>query len=131
MIVITTAALLIKWSLLQPIHNELVKKFQQDEPLFYTRNSFCNLIDLADFNMFTFPIACCVIFIFIIFSKRTSCMRNKFNGYFAPVIPIDFYSHIKRKFAIVVFAIIADELLDIINQILNGNSSNANGLIFF
>ena len=54
-------------------------------------------------------------------------MRKQCEGYVGPVIPLDFYVHIKRKFAAVVFAIIADELLDIINQVINGNTSNGEG----
>jgi hypothetical protein len=131
MLIITTIALIVKWLLLQPIHNELVDKYKQGELLFYERNSFCDLIDLEDFNMLTFPIACLIILIFIIFSKRTSCMRQKLKGYCAPVIPIDFYIHIKRKFAAVVFAVIADELLDIVDQVITGNTSEGEGLNLF
>ncbi len=58
-------------------------------------------------------------------------MRQKLKGYFAPVIPIDFYIHIKRKFAAVVFAVIADELLDIVNQVITGNTSEGEGLNLF
>ncbi|CAF0783583.1 unnamed protein product [Adineta steineri] len=129
MLIVTTVALVTKWSLVQPIHNELVKKYQEQDLLFYTRKSFCRLIDFEDFNMLTFPIACLLVIIFIIFSKRTSCMRQKLKGYIAPVIPIDFYMHIKRKFAAVVFAIIADELVDIVSQVLLGETSNDDGVI--
>lgn len=127
-LVITTVALVVEWSLLQPIHNELVNKYKQDELLFYNRNSFCDLIDLEDFNMLTFPIACLFVFIFAIFSKRTSFLRNKFKSYFGPVIPLDFYIHIKRKFAAVVFAAISDELLDIVTQVVSGDTSGDEGL---
>ncbi|CAF2333515.1 unnamed protein product [Rotaria sp. Silwood2] len=129
MLIITVAGLTVKWSLLQSIHNELVNKYKRADLLFYERNSICNIVDLEDFNMLTFPVACFFILIFIIFSKRTSCMKKKLNGYIAPIVPIDFYVHIKRKFAAVVFAIIADELLDIINQVINGNTSQDQGVI--
>ena len=78
--------------------------------------------------MLTFPIAFLLIVIFAIFSKRTSCMRGKCKDYFVPVLPLDFYVHIKRKFAAVIFAIIADELLSIIRQVLTDNSSSNYGL---
>lgn len=79
--------------------------------------------------MLTFPIAFLLILIFAILSKRTSFMRGKCKGYFAPVLPLDFYVHIKRKFAAVIFAIVADELLFIIRQVLTDNSSSNQGLI--
>ncbi|CAF0739179.1 unnamed protein product [Rotaria sordida] len=129
MLIITAAGLTVKWSLLQPIHNELVNKYKRADLLFYERNSICNIIDLEDFNMLTLPVACFFMLIFIIFSKRTSCMKKKLNGHVAPIVPIDFYTHIKRKFAAVVFAIIADELLDIVNQVINGNTSKEEGVI--
>ena len=125
--IVATIALIVKWLLLQPIHNELVNKYQEKEPVYYDRNSFCDIIDLQDFNLLTFPIACFLILIFVIFAKRTSCLREKCKGYVAPVIPLDFYIHVKRKFAAVVFAIVADELLDIITQVLTGNTSSNQG----
>ena len=131
MIIITTVALIIKWLLLQPIHNELVNKYQQNQPIYYQRIAFCDLIDFENFNMLTFPIACFLILLFIISSKRTSFMREKCHGYFAPVLPLDFYVHIKRQFAAVVFAIIADELLDIVTGVLQGNQSSDQGWILF
>lgn len=133
MFIVAIIALIVKWLLLQPIHDELVKKYGDKEAVYYDRNSFCDIIDLQDFNLLTFPIACFVILIFIIFSKRASCLREKCKGYIAPVIPLDFYIHVKRKFAAVVFALIADELLDIITQVITGNSSSNQGTrgIFF
>lgn len=132
---VATGGLLVKWSLLQPIHNELVSKYQQQEPVYYERNSFCAIIDLQDFNMLTFPIACCLILIFIVFSKRSSCMPGKCKGYIAPVLPLDFYIHVKRKFAAVVFAVIADDLLDVVTEVITGNTSTDQGstgnIVFF
>ncbi|CAF0776749.1 unnamed protein product [Rotaria sp. Silwood1] len=129
MLIITVTGLIVKWSLLRPIHNELVNKYKRADLLFYERNSICTFIDLEDFNMLTFPVACFFLLIFIIFSKRTSCMKQKLNGHIAPIVPIDFYVHIKRKFAAVVFAIISDELLDIVNQVINGNTPKGEGVI--
>lgn len=127
MAVIAIMALITKWLLLQPIHDELVRKYRNSELLFYERQPICDVIDLQDFNLITFPVACFLTLIFIVFSRRTSFMRKKCNGYIGPVVPLDFYMHVKRKFAAVVFAIVADELLDIINQVINGNTSNGEG----
>lgn len=127
MLIIIIGSLITKWLLLQPIHNELVNKYNQNESIYYERNTFCNLIDLEDFNMLTFPITCFLILLFIIFSQRTSCMRGKCKGYFAPILPLDFYIHIKRKFAAVIFAIIADELLNILNEVFTESDSSDQG----
>ncbi|CAF0849296.1 unnamed protein product [Adineta steineri] len=130
MIIVATVSLVVKWSLLQPIHNELVDKYTQKEPLFYVRNSFCNAIDFQDgYNLITISVSCFCIIIFIVFSKRTSCLRGKLNGFFGPVIPLDFYVHVKRKFAAVVFAVIADDLLDIVVQVIDGSTSQGEGVI--
>ncbi|UJR33960.1 hypothetical protein I4U23_021376 [Adineta vaga] len=129
MVIVTIVALIVKWLLIQPIHDELVKKYNDNEPLFYQRNSFCAIIDYSDFNLLTFPIACFLVLVFVIFSKRTTCLRKKLKGYIGPVIPLDFYIHVKRKFAAVVFAIIADELLSIVIQVLVGDTSKDQGVI--
>ena len=130
-IIITTIALIIKWLLLQPIHNEIVNKYKNGELLIYERISFCDIIDLEDFNVLTLPIAVFIILIFIVSSKRTSCMPEKLHGYIAPVVPLDFYINIKRKFFAVVFAAIADDLLNIVNQVINGDTPQADGLNLF
>ena len=127
MAVIAVMALITKWLLLQPIHDELVRKYGNSELLFYERQPICDVIDLQEFNLITFPVACLLTLIFVVFSRRTSFMRKKCHGYIGPVVPLDFYMHVKRKFAAVVFAIVADELLDIINQVINGNTSNGEG----
>jgi hypothetical protein len=130
-LIISVITLVVKWSLLQPIHNEIMNKYKTGQLLFYNRISFCDLIDLQDFNIITVPIASLIILIFIIFSKRTSYMTEKFNGYFAPVMPLDFYINIQRQFFAVVFAAIADELLDIVNQTINGDTPQNQGLSLF
>ncbi|CAF1150450.1 unnamed protein product [Adineta ricciae] len=129
MVILTIIALTVKWLLIQPIHNELVKKYNVNDSLFYQREPICDIIDFSNFNMLTFPIACFLVLIFIISSKRTSCLRDKFKGYIGPVIPLDFYVHIKRKFAAVIFAIIADELLSIVMEVITGNSPSDQGVI--
>ena len=130
MIIVTALALMTEWLLVKPIHNEMVRKFEERDQLFFERNSICGIIDLSDFNMLTFPVACLITLIFILRSKRSSFMRPKLKGYIGPVIPIDFFLHIKRKFAAVVFAIMSNELLDIINQAVNGNTSKGEGCFF-
>jgi len=129
MIILAGVALLSKWSIIQPIHNEIVHKYQTNEPIYYTQNSFCNVINLQEFNVITFPVACLLIIIFIIRTKRTSLMSDKCYGYGAPPIPVDFISDIDRKFAAVIFAICADELLSIIQEVISGNSTTGNGVI--
>jgi hypothetical protein len=129
MIILVGIALVSKWSIIQPIHNEIVHKYQTDEPIYYIQNSFCNIINLKEFNVITFPFACLLIILFIIRTKRTSFMRDKCYGYGAPPMPVDFISEIDRKFAAVVFAICADELLSIIQEVINGSSTKVNGVI--
>ena len=130
-LVITVAAvtLIIKWSLIKSIHNELVDKFLTNQPLYYVQNSFCDVIKLQSFNVITFPVACCLILIVIIKTKRASLLPNVCYGYGAPPIPIDFLSHVDRKFAAVIFAVVADELLNIMQSILDGSASKGEGII--
>ncbi|CAF3381270.1 unnamed protein product [Rotaria socialis] len=49
-------------------------------------------------------------------------MKNKLNGYVAAVVPVNIFIHVKRKFTAVIFAIIADERLRIVNQVINETS---------
>lgn len=127
MIVTATGTILATWSLLQPIHNELADKYLSNSSLFYTRNSVCHLIDADGFNLITLPVACFVTLLFTIHSKRISCLKDKLKSYIAPPVPLDFYNHIQRKLAVVTFTVVADELLHIFNEIINGNSSNSEG----
>lgn len=123
MCIVAAAALLSKWAIIQQIHNEIVHKYYTNQSLYYTQNSICGVINLQQFNVLTFPIACFLIILFIIRTKRTSLARNKCYGYGAPPMPVDFLSHIDRKFAAVVFAICADELLSIMEEALGfGNT---------
>jgi hypothetical protein len=79
-----------------------------------------------EFNMFTFPIACFLVLLFIVTTKRKSSQENSYcYGYFAIPIPLDFFAHVKRTFAAVIFAVVADELSNLVNQFINRNSSSA------
>ena len=123
MCIFAAGALLSKWAIIQQIHNEIVHKYHTNQSLYYTQNPICGVIDLQQFNVLTFPIACFLIILFIIRTKRTSLLRDKCYGYGAPPMPVDFLSHIDRKFAAVVFAICADELLAIMEEALGGGKS--------
>ncbi|CAF3650437.1 unnamed protein product [Rotaria socialis] len=130
MIIRTVLGLITKWLLVQPIHNGLIDKCRREDLIFYKRNSICNLLDLQDFNILRFSVACYFfLLIFIIFSKRTSSMKNKLNGYVAAVVPVNIFIHVKRKFTAVIFAIIADERLRIVNQVINETSVKVDGVI--
>ena len=112
---VLTATLLIRWSILKSIHEEIVAKFKSDEPIFFQRNSFCLTVgQTKEFNIITFPAACLLFLIFTLTTKRRAFQRGKwFNGYVGIPIPLDFFAHVKRTFAAMVFAVFADELLEI------------------
>ncbi|CAF3443085.1 unnamed protein product [Rotaria sp. Silwood1] len=124
MIIVAIGTLLAKWSILKEIHAEIVNKYKNKEPIYFNRKSFCDILDIQQFNVVTFPVACLVVIICMITTKRISFMRNKCYGYGAPPVPLDFLSHLDRKFAAVIFAIIADELFGIVQQL--GESSGLN-----
>jgi hypothetical protein len=114
-LLLATGTLIAKWRILQSVHKEIVDKFKNKQPLFFQRPEFCRVLDLReDFNVITFPAACLIILIFIVTTKRSTYQRDRgCRGYLGPPIPIDFFSHVKRTFSAVNFAIVADELLDI------------------
>jgi hypothetical protein len=118
--------LIIKWIILKDIHQEIITKFYNNQSLFYNRPSICRIIYMREeFNMFTFPFACLLILLFIIITKRESSQKpTHCKGYFSLPIPLDFFAHIKRTFAAITFAIVADELSNIANQFINGNTSS-------
>ena len=126
---LAATALLSKWAIIQPIHNEIVRKSRANETLFYEQNHICRIINLQDFNVLTFPIACFLILVFTVCSKRTSFMKDKCRGYGAAPMPLDFLSHFDRKFAGVIFAVCVDELIMILQQALNGGSTKGEGVI--
>jgi hypothetical protein len=124
-LLLTVASLISKWAIIQTIHDDIVDKFNNSEPLFFERHPICQVIDKRDdFNVITFPAACLLTVIFALITKRVSFKRGKgCNGYIGVPIPYDFFGHKKRTFAAVVFAIFADELLEITNQIFNPTRS--------
>ena len=78
----------------------------------------------SDFNVITFPAACLLIVIFSITTKRVSFRRGKgCYGYIGLPIPLDFFTHVNRTFAAVIFSISADELLEIANRAVSGTQS--------
>lgn len=128
-LVLTAAVLIIKWSLLQPIHDELVDKFHNDTPLFYEVKPICSVTHSADFNVITVPSACFLVVIFAILTKRMTFLRRVCHGYGALPIPVDFFTHVDRKFIGVVFAIAADELFDIARSVFIGETKEAEGIM--
>ncbi len=128
-IIVAGGTLVAKWSILQNIHDKIVGKYRRNEPIYYDTKSFCNIIKIQGFNVVTFPFACVLIIVCTVVTKRLSLMRDKCHGYIAPAIPIDFLSHIDRKFAAVVFAITADELLEIVQDITGTSSSKDLGVL--
>lgn len=107
-------------------------KFKNQQPLFFKRHSICRVIDLtSDFNILTFPAACLLILLFAIITKRASFQRNKwFKGYIGLPIPIDFFAHVKRSLAAVIFAIFADELLVIVFESISDDNKSTNKGLF-
>ena len=127
-LLVAAAAVVIKWFLLKSVHDEIVGKRDRYEPLFFQRGSFCRFVEIPqDFNIVTFSTACLLILILSVTSKRVSFQRGKrCKGYVGLPIPMDFFSHVKRTFAAVIFAICANELLQIVNVILKGNPGSSN-----
>ncbi|CAF4418668.1 unnamed protein product, partial [Adineta steineri] len=39
--ILAAIGLISKWSLIQPIHNEIVNKYETNQSLYYVENSFC------------------------------------------------------------------------------------------
>ncbi|CAF2476034.1 unnamed protein product [Rotaria sp. Silwood2] len=124
--VLGTIAIIIRWIILKSIHNEIIYKFNNNQSLFYNRPSICRIIYMREeFNMFTFPVACLLILLFVVITKRESHRKNRVcKGYFGLPIPLDFFARIKRTFAAITFAIFADELSNLANQFINGNRSS-------
>lgn len=123
-----------KWFILKPIHDEVVYKYEKNQSVYFNIHPVCQIINYrADFNIFTFPIACLLILLFMIITKRVSSRHNRYSkGYFGVAIPLDFFGHVKRTLAAVIFAVFADELLGIANELLVGGRPTANqGLFVF
>ena len=85
------------------------------------------MIDLTGrFNLLTFPVACLFIILLTIITKRAAFYRNRFcRGYIGIPIPFDFFGHVKRTLAAVIFAIFADELLEIASEIISGGDGQS------
>lgn len=103
-------------------------KREQQLPLYFQRHSLCSVIDLrTEFNIITFPLSCFLILIFSIKIKNVASEEGCcLNRYIAVPLPLDFFAHVKRTFAAVIFAIYADELLSIANELLNGSNAMSN-----
>jgi hypothetical protein len=127
-LIAATCTLIAKWIILKPIREDIVDKFNNNQSLFFKQHSVCRVIDLtAEFNIFTFPFACLLMILFIIITKRVAFLQRRFcHGYFGIPIPLDFFAHVKRTLAAVIFAVFADELLDIAQQALGGNGPLTN-----
>ncbi len=76
------------------------------------------MIYLEQFSVITFPIACLLINIFIIRTKRTSLIRQQCHVYGIPPMLAGFLSQIDRKVVAIVFAICS-------NKAINSNSSSS------
>ncbi|CAM4937464.1 unnamed protein product [Rotaria socialis] len=127
---LATLALIVKCSLLKPIHDTIIYQYKNNLPLYYVPNHICSIMSMNPFNVITFPVACCLILICIVITKRISLLPHQCHGYVAPPIPVDFLSHIDRKFASMIFAICADELFDIVRRFFsNRSSTNREGII--
>lgn len=126
-ILLSTTTLLVKWTFIQGIHDEIVRKFNRNETTSFETHSICDLINLRDeFNVMLFPIACILIIVFSLKTKRTSLQRNKwFGGYIGLPMPVDFFSNINRTFAAVIFAVFADELVGIANELFFSKALSA------
>ncbi|CAF4456997.1 unnamed protein product [Rotaria socialis] len=128
--ILATLALIVKCSLLKPIHDTIIYQYKNNLPLYYVPNHICSIMSMNPFNVITFPVACCLILICIVITKRISLLPHQCHGYVAPPIPVDFLSHIDRKFASMIFAICADELFDIVRRFFsNRSSTNREGII--
>ena len=125
-LVLGTIAVCIKWSIFKGIHNVMVDKFTHNQSLFYNRPSVCRVIYMREeFNMFTFPVACLLIFIFIVTTKRKSAKPDdRCNGYLAVPMPLDFFANINRTFAALTFVIVANELSNFANLFINENAAS-------
>lgn len=128
-IIFATVGLLVKWAMIQRIHNEIIDRYETNQSIYYTPNSICQLIDREDYNLLTVSFAAILIFLFILTNQRTSCLPHHCHGYGALPVPVDFLSYIDRTFATVVFAIISDELVLLLDKALFGSSETTQGIV--
>ncbi|CAF1239994.1 unnamed protein product [Adineta ricciae] len=130
-ILIAVATLLIRWSLVKNIHSEVVTRFEHDGSAYFDSASVCDLFNMEYVNVITIPAAVLVIIICAVINQRASFKRDKCKGYGAPPMPLDFFSHIDRKFAMVIFALISNDLLEILNGDSNTKKLGAGVLVKF
>ena len=128
-LLVAAVMLLIKWSLIKSIHNHVADQFQRNQSVYFERISLCATMEEHEFNIITFPVACLIVVICIVSTKRISLLRKACHGYGAPPIPVDFISHLNRKFAAIIFAIIADELLDVVASVIGNSTSSGDGVL--
>lgn len=83
MMIVAASALLIKWSILREIHQEVVDQFLEnpEQPLYYSRKPFCDKLDYQDFNAFTFPVASVLTILCFLLTKRVALMKDRCHGY--------------------------------------------------
>ena len=126
-ILVAAGTIIAKWLMLKSIHEEMIEKFNTNGSMFFVRPGFCRVIEVVDeFNIITFPAACLLLLILCVTTRRVSFYRGRgCRGFIGPPIPIDFFSHVKRTFAAVIFAICADELLEIVSVIISGGDGTA------
>ena len=128
-LILAGTALVVKWALLQPIHNEIVEKYRTDQPVFFIQNRFCDSVRYDGINLVTFPFGCCLIILLVIRTKRVKLMKDRCSGYGALPMPLNFFSYRNRKFAAVVFALTVEELIFIVGETISGTSFKELGVI--
>ena len=126
---LAAVALLAKWSIIKPIHDDIVRKYRTNHSIYYEMNPICRVLQAEYFPLITFPIACVLVVVFSLRSRRTSFHRDQCSGYGAIPMPVDFLSHVDRKFAAIVFAVCADEIITIVVEVLVGDSSQGRGVV--
>ncbi|CAF4138446.1 unnamed protein product [Rotaria socialis] len=103
-ILIAAAGLITKWLLIQPIHNELVYKYRTNQSLYFVPYAFL--------------------------SSEHYLYLSFLDGYDGMPMLVDFLSHVDRKFAAFVFAVCADELLNIMQSTVYGSAKEVLTLSF-
>ena len=127
-LLLVVGTLLTRWFILKAIHEQVIEKLKNGQVLFFRPPAFCRVIDnTKEFNIITFPAACLFILILTVITRRVSFQRGKWCwGYVGIPMPIDFFAHVKRVFAAVIFAIFSDELVEIVYTVFSfdgGDSS--------
>ena len=124
-VVLAVVALITKWTIVKSIHQDIIYKYNNNQSLFFQRPPICRVIGIQpEFNVITFPVACLLFILFSVNTKRKSLQRDKwFGGYIGLPIPLDFFTHVKRTFNAVIFAIFADELFEIANELFFGSGA--------